>query len=121
MKAQERPKVLDGQTFKMPTGCGTIYITVNLHDNEPFEVFAKLGKAGGCSACQTEALTRSLSIGLRSGVAPSEYYHTLKGIHCSSATFSEGEQILSCPDAIAKVLKSYLIEDNNETEPTETH
>ncbi len=108
MKAQDRPKELTGKTHKLNTGCGHIYVTVNELENKPFEVFAKLGKAGGCSACQTEALTRCISVGLRSGVDLSEYHKTLEGIHCSSATFSEGEQILSCPDAIAKVLKTYL-------------
>jgi ribonucleoside-diphosphate reductase alpha chain len=110
MKAQERPKQLPGETYKVNTGCGHIYITINTLDNKPFEVFAKLGKAGGCSACQTEALTRSISIGLRSGVDLAEFHKTLDGIHCSSATFSDGEQIMSCPDAIAKVLKTYLKE-----------
>jgi len=111
MKAQDRPKELEGKTFKMPTGCGSLYITINEYDGDVFEVFAKLGKAGGCSACQTEALTRCISVGLRSGVDLEEYYRTLKEIHCSSATFHEGEQIMSCPDAIAKVLKSYVKED----------
>ena len=108
MKAQERPKELQGKTFKVPTSCGNLYVTVNLHNNDVFEIFAKLGKAGGCPSCMTEALTRSISIGLRSGVELEEYVSTLTGIHCSSATISEGEQILSCPDAIAKVLKTYL-------------
>lgn len=108
MKAEERPKELKGTTIKMNTGCGHIYVTVNEHNGNVFEVFAKLGKAGGCSACQTEALTRCMSVGLRAGVELEEYFKTLTGIHCSSATVSEGEQILSCPDAIAKVLKTYL-------------
>lgn len=95
----------------MPTGCGNLYVNVNEYNNEVFEVFAKLGKAGGCAACMTEALTRSISIGLRSGVELGEYHKTLSGIHCSSAAVSEGEQILSCPDAIAKVLKAYIKEE----------
>jgi ribonucleoside-diphosphate reductase alpha chain len=111
MKAQERPKQLDGKTYKMPTGCGSLYVTANIHNNKVFEIFAKLGKAGGCPACMTEALTRAISIGLRAGVELEEYHKTLTGIHCSSATFSEGDQIMSCPDAISKVLKIYLKED----------
>ena len=114
MKAQDRPKSLKGETIKMKTGCGNIYVTPNLYNDKVFEVFAKLGKAGGCSACMTEALTRSLSIGLRSGVELEEYVRTLEGIHCSSATFAEGEQILSCPDAIAKVLKTYIKKEDGE-------
>lgn len=111
MKAQERPKILEGKTYKMPTGCGNLYVNITELNGAVFEVFAKLGKAGGCAACMTEALTRSISIGLRAGVELEEYHKTLNGIHCSSATFSEGEQIMSCPDAIAKVLKSYLKEE----------
>lgn len=34
-----------------------------------FEIIAKLGKSGGCAAAQLEALTRAISIGLRSGVS----------------------------------------------------
>jgi ribonucleoside-diphosphate reductase alpha chain len=111
MKVQERPKELQGKTFKMPTSCGSLYVTVNLYNNSVFEIFAKLGKAGGCPACMSEALSRTISIGLRSGVELEEYYKTLIGIHCASSSFSEGEQILSCPDAISKVLKTFLKEE----------
>jgi len=112
MKAESRPKVLEGHTHKISTSCGNLYVTINLFpDNRPFEVFAKLGKAGGCSAATTEALTRCISVGLRSGVDLGEYVHTLENIGCISPTFSDGEKINSCPDAIAKVLKIYLKEE----------
>jgi ribonucleoside-diphosphate reductase alpha chain len=108
MKAKERPKQLDGKTHKVATGCGSIYVTVNVDKGQVFEVFAKLGKAGGCSACQTEALTRSISIGLRAGVDVAEYCHTLSNISCNMPTFADGVKISSCPDAIAQVIKEYL-------------
>jgi ribonucleoside-diphosphate reductase alpha chain len=111
MKAKERPKQLEGKTHKITTGCGSLYITVNLDDGKPFEVFAKLGKAGGCSAATTEALTRVISIGLRAGVDVNEYYHTLVNVGCISPTFCEGVKINSCPDAIAQVLKEYIPEE----------
>ena len=111
MKAESRPKVLKGETKKITTGCGSLYVTVNEHNDKAFEVFAKLGKAGGCSACTTEALTRVISVGLRAGVDLSEYVHTLENIGCISPTFSDGEKINSCPDAIAKVLKPYIKEE----------
>ena len=103
-----RPKVIKGQTYKMVTGCGSLYVTVNFNEDKPFEVFAKLGKSGGCPACHTEALTRAISIGLRSGVSLEEYYDHLKDIQCNNITVSDGEQIKSCPDAIAKVLKNFV-------------
>jgi ribonucleoside-diphosphate reductase alpha chain len=111
MKAQDRPKVLDGKTHRVTTGCGKLYVSVNMDDGKVFEVFAKLGKAGGCSACNTEALTRTISIGIRAGVDIGEYYHTLLGISCNSPALDEGVRILSCPDAIAQVIKSYLPEE----------
>jgi ribonucleoside-diphosphate reductase alpha chain len=108
MKAQERPKQLNGFTHKINTGCGKLYVTINLKDGNLFEIFAKLGKSGGCSACTTEALTRAISIGLRAGVDPDEYFNTLVHISCQSQTFDEGVKICSCPDAIAQVIKGYL-------------
>jgi len=110
MKAQERPKILEGKTHKMNTGCGTIYVTVNQDNGKVFEVFAKLGKSGGCSACTTEALTRSISIGLRAGVELEEYYKTLKSISCNAPSLDEGVKVTSCPDAIAQVLALYIKE-----------
>jgi ribonucleoside-diphosphate reductase alpha chain len=110
METKERPKELEGKTYKMSTGCGNLYVTINLYEGNVFEVFAKLGKSGGCPSCQLEALTRSISIGIRSGVTAHAYCRTLGGIHCSSPTYSDGEQILSCPDAISKVLKLYTEE-----------
>jgi ribonucleoside-diphosphate reductase alpha chain len=112
LEVRPRPKSLEGKTVKLTTGCGSIYVTVNFIDGDiPFEVFAKLGKTGGCPACQTEALTRSISIGLRTGVPLEEYYDHLKDIQCISPTVSEGETVRSCPDAIAKVLKEFIKKD----------
>jgi ribonucleoside-diphosphate reductase alpha chain len=108
MKAKERPKTISGTTHKVTTGCGSLYVTVNIDEGEVFEVFAKLGKAGGCSACTTEALTRTISIGLRAGVDISEYFKTLKGISCNAPGLDGGIKICSCPDAIAQVIEGYL-------------
>jgi len=107
-EVKSRPSILNGQTYKISTGCGSLYVTVNIDDGVPFEVFAKLGKSGGCSASNTEALTRAISIGLRSGVPIEEYYDHLKGIQCINPTVSQGEQIKSCADAIAYVLKNFV-------------
>lgn len=107
-EVKARPKTLEGKTYKITTGCGNLYISVNMNEGKPFEVFAKLGKSGGCSSCFTEGLTRAISIGLRAGVPIEEYYDHLKDIQCISPTFSEGENIKSCPDAIAKVIKEFI-------------
>ena len=110
-EVKKRPKVLEGKTVKVPTSCGSLYVTVNSDDNGVFEVFAKLGKSGGCISCFTEALTRSISLGLRAGVDLKEYVKDLSGIHCSSPSYSDGEAIKSCPDAISQVLKNFVKEE----------
>ena len=73
MEKKTRPTTLKGSTLKLKTGCGNLYIIVGCDDNEPMEMFAHLGKAGGCSNCQNEALTRSISLGLKYGIPPKEY------------------------------------------------
>jgi ribonucleoside-diphosphate reductase alpha chain len=109
-EVESRPKQLPSKTEKMVTGCGNLYVVMSFKDNEPFEVFAYFGKQGGCVACQLEALARSISLGLRAGIKIEEYYEHLKDIQCQSSTFSEGENIKSCPDAIAKVMKQFIKE-----------
>jgi ribonucleoside-diphosphate reductase alpha chain len=109
-EVKNRPKILDGKTYKVKTGCGNLYVSVNSDDEKVFEVFAKLGKSGGCPSCFTEALTRSISLGHRAGVELEEYVKDLSGIHCSNPTVFEGDTIKSCPDAISQVLKNFLKE-----------
>jgi ribonucleoside-diphosphate reductase alpha chain len=102
---QERPNVLEGVTKRIKTGCGNFYITINKIDGKPVEVLSHIGKAGGCAICQGEAVCRLVSLGLRSGIKPERIIKQLHGIRCPSPTWYEGNQILSCPDAIAQTLK----------------
>ncbi len=101
-----RPDVIQGMTFKVATGCGSLYVTVNEDADGPFEVFAHLGKTGGCAASQSEALSRLVSLALRSGVAPDEIIKQIKGIRCPSPFWNNGGMTLSCPDGIGKTLET---------------
>ena len=101
-----RPVRTHGVTEKVRTGCGNLYVTVNWDDHDFCEVFAQMGKAGGCAACQIEAESRLISLALRSGISPRVIIKQLSGIRCPSPSWVEGKQILSCPDAMAKVLAS---------------
>lgn len=99
--------------MKVKTGCGNLYITVNVNGDRPIEVFARLGKAGGCSNVQNEALTRAISLGLKNDVPIKEIVDELKGLQCPNPSmFPKDERILSCPDGIAKVLERYVKEDS---------
>lgn len=103
MEKAKRSKSLEGQTVRVKTGCGNLYITVN---GSPTEVFAHLGKAGGCAACQNEALTRVITLGLKFGIPVSEFVDELKGLQCPEPNlYPEDDRILSCPDGIGKILE----------------
>lgn len=107
---KRRPTSLNGVTVKTNTGCGKMYITINRDDSDGniFEVFTKTENAGDCSRCQAEALTRSISLGLRYGVPPEEYINQLQNLRCEKQIFDSGGTIKSCPDAIAQVLDNII-------------
>lgn len=103
-----RPRVLGGLTIKAATGCGNMYVHLTWYKGSLFEVFATLGKSGGCAMGQAEAVTRGITMGLRSGIPVDEYVDQLKGITCQSPLpFPRDEAASSCPDAIARVLQKY--------------
>lgn len=103
-----RPKVLQGKTVKIGTGCGSLYVTCNFLNNKIQEVFVRLGKSGGCSSCQTEALGRLISLALKNNVSPEKIIKTLKGISCHRPTIFGKYKILSCADATAKAMEIAL-------------
>ena len=106
-RPRHRPKVTHGATLLMHTGCGKMYVTVNEDEQGACEVFTQLGKSGGCTSSQAEAVSRLISLALRSGISQEEIIYQLKGIRCPSPTLAEGGAILSCADAIAKAFETY--------------
>jgi ribonucleoside-diphosphate reductase alpha chain len=106
-----RARITTGKTSKFRMGCGTLFVTVNKDDKGVCEVFANLGKAGGCPS-QSEATCRVVSAALRSGVDPKVMIDQLGGIRCLSAAVArrsnQGVDVLSCPDAIARALEEAL-------------
>lgn len=104
-----RPEVIIGTTTKVATGCGNLYVTINLdEENRPFELFTQMGKAGGCAASQLEAIGRLVSLGFRSGVEVKSIIEQLRNIRCPSPSWEKGQRIFSCADAIARVVEKRL-------------
>jgi len=112
LEPRTRPRVVSGKTIKMVTGCGNMYVTINEDEFGPCELFTSLGKSGGCTSSQSEAIGRLISLALRSGVKPEKVIEQLKGIRCPSPVIYQGESILSCADALAKALEIYIQEKN---------
>ena len=106
-----RPNTTVGSTRRIRTGEGTLYITINEDENGLCEIFTTIGKAGGNAAAQSEAISRLISLALRSGIDPNAIIKQLKGISGPNPTWEDGRLILSTPDAIGKALDDYLNEN----------
>lgn len=119
-----RHEVTRGTTRKMTTGCGSLYVTINEDAEGIFEVFAAMGKGGGCAASQTEAIGRLISLSLRSGIDKEQIVKQLKGVRCPNQAWGKGGRIYSCSDAIAKAIENYTVAgfkaDRNEAVIRET-
>jgi ribonucleoside-diphosphate reductase alpha chain len=105
-----RPEVIIGTTTKVATGCGNLYVTINVdEDGKPFELFTQMGKAGGCAASQLEATGRLVSLAFRAGIEVKSIIEQLRNIRCPSPSWEKGQRIFSCADAIARVVERRLV------------
>ena len=105
---RERPTSVRGVTDRVRTGHGNMYVTITFDDGgKPFEVFTTLGKAGGCDSANLEAVSRLVSLALRSGIDPDQIVAHLQGITCCPA-WDGGTLIRSAPDAMAHTLVNHI-------------
>jgi ribonucleoside-diphosphate reductase alpha chain len=119
---QPRPDVLHGVTQRIDTGYGKLYVNINEDpaQERPFELFANIGNSGGFTASFTEALAKTISTALRSGVDPEEIADELQGIRSPKVAWDKGEQINSIPDAIGTAMRRYLDGDVDKAYPDQT-
>ncbi len=113
-RVKERPGlVVFGKTIKDTTPWGSIYVTLNFDGKEPFEIFINVGKSGSELKAMTEALSRVISIGLRSGCSLEDFIDTLKGLSGKEYWMlnSDDDHVArSIPDATIALLLEKLID-----------
>lgn len=116
--------ILDGKTVPIDVPEGTkLYVTINEKNQEPFEVFTKLGKAGADIDAWAEAVARLISASLQ--FLPTATRHQrlaeiarqlrgIKGSQTIERVVKGGKEfILSSPDAIGIAIERYLEETRN--------
>ena len=114
-RVKPRPQVLRGMTYQQETPLGTAYVTINADEHDqPYEVFVNQGKTGSDVAAMSVAIGKltSLILGLPSGMSPiarlGEVVRRLRGIGGSTSWGFGADRARSLPDALARVLETYL-------------
>lgn len=103
-----RPTRLTGITDGKTTPEGNLYLTLNLHQGHPFELFAQIGKAGSDVSAFTEAIARLISLTFRCGIDPEAVAEELIGIGGSRSVGFGPHRVRSVPDAIGQFIFEYL-------------
>ena len=113
----ERPRRIHGTTERVNTYHGGAYVTVNKDDDGNIvEVFAAVGKPGGCDQTVMQVLTRMTSIALQYGVPPEDVIRQLKGSSCCPM-YDGSTLVLSPSDAIGIALERILMPEGPQQEP----
>jgi ribonucleoside-diphosphate reductase alpha chain len=115
-KVRPRPYKRRGYTVSKTTPSGTAHITMNEDEEEqPFEVFLEIGKAGSDIKAMAEAMGRLMSLILRmaSPVSPvervGEIVKQITGIGGARSYGFGKRRVLSLPDAVGQALaENYL-------------
>jgi ribonucleoside-diphosphate reductase alpha chain len=99
----ERPKELAGRTYLCQSGCCRLYVTVNLLENKPIEVFIRTVGSGGCDA-NNSALGRAISTGLQNGIPYQKFVRQFGKVNCISAIKNPSSEGLSCADVVGRCI-----------------
>ena len=112
---KKRPKVLNGKTEKILTGCGNLYITINNDEGgEPCEVRLQIGKSGSCARSLLEVIGIQQSIMLQhidKEVIVADLKKHLRGVSCGQEFRLEDKRYSSCIDKIAQRILVELKEE----------
>ena len=109
LKKRKTPQIADGTRIRKDTGCGMLYVHIYKDiDGKEIEVFADLGKAGGCPSAFTEGLGRLSSLALKHGATMQEIRDELIEIKCTKEKGFGAGYIASCLDGVGKAIHEYI-------------
>jgi len=97
-----------GKTYKQKTSYGTVYVTINVLHDEPYEIFIHCGKPGTDIYALVEGYGRLMSLALRGAVYPSATLHEIIAQLKDLGGIRSYEEFKSIPDTIAKLLEEYI-------------
>jgi len=100
----DRPRELSGRTYLCQSGCCRLYVTVNLHEGKPMEVFIRTVGSGGCDA-NSSALGRAISTGLQNGVPYQKFVKQFAKVNCISAIKNPASEGHSCADVVGRCIE----------------
>jgi len=122
-KPIKRPKKMPATSYQLSTGNGDILVEVATHNGMVMQIVMNMGKSGQILHTLLEALGRSMSIGLQHGVPLKAFVKTFEGINSDRPVWyrlddndKKPTQILSIPDGLAKLLKRYYIDKDDNAE-----
>lgn len=113
----KRSFVLEGKTYKISTGDGNLFVTINTDSIGPCEIFLTIGRQGSNTGVFAEALGRIISKGLQTCFTFEDRINYLKIVEHQLAdlqgptsgfdgTFQAN--VKSIPDALSKILNLYV-------------
>jgi ribonucleoside-diphosphate reductase alpha chain len=99
-----RPRELSGRTYLCQSGCCRLYVTVNLLEGKPMEVFIRTVGSGGCEA-NSSALGRAISTGLQNGVPYPKFVKQFAKVNCIVALKNPSSEGHSCADVVGRCIE----------------
>jgi ribonucleoside-diphosphate reductase alpha chain len=109
VKPRHVPDGLPSHSYGVVTPLGKLRLFVTEYEQEPFEVFAIIGRAGSDVMAFTEAIGRLLSLALRCGIPVKLLAEQLRGIGGSRSAGFGPSRVRSVPDAIGKLLQDHYV------------
>jgi hypothetical protein len=108
------PDELDAKRYKVETPVGDLYVEIGMdaESGYPIETILNISKSGSVINAIAEALGKMVSKALQHRMDPYEIIDTLNNIMGGdNVSWWRGKPIKSIPDALAKVLSTYMKEN----------